>query len=634
MKRDGDGEDILSTDPPTGLGLPPAPEIQPLPTYPPPPYPPPAAAPTLTLPTSTQTTSARKWTNTLTTGCILLGLLLGGLWFLRRDRPVGLTVDGVPIANASTVLAQAEAVFAELVRADEALPATGAGCWFAPPPSGKGATGRAGPRVACGPVLLGVSGTTKPWVTGTVSYQSRNGEAFGTFGKLTAVEAVDRGSLSRADGRRPPGRSDLKVPPVVLRAADGRRLSGDDKVIAAADEAFARAATHAGAALAGDSGCWFGVVAGPPDQRISDSAMWCGPVLLRSSRPDAAWAKWPVSSRSTDWFAVAELQPPSISSITTTVTLAPGTQLYRADGRVAPDAAGLALPDASPKDPGYTEVLQSLPDGLPTQPPTGDGRLRIPSRQITIEAVARVPKIGSGKDAVVAAQGEELVVARYTRVDPQAGPSDRGTAQLIVGTRRQAFSKWTTLPAMGAFVVSVPKGTTPVLLEVLFDGVTQTVSLATGERSPDARAALYRATESIGVGKPFQLSVPLPVGDPAGMTGVVTEVRIEAWRERIGWAAPGQAYLTVKLGSVKTQAPCCAVSNVRVLPTWGLALASGGLAEATTVPGGASDTLVFDVPESTTTATLQLSATVGYRQGSANKEGSGGPISIVLELPA
>lgn len=577
---------------------------------------------------------SRRWSSTIATVGLLAVLLLGGLWFVKRDRPVGLSVAGAPIANARTVLNQADVVFAELVRADGARPAKGAACWFAPPAGGKEIVSPSrNPRVACGPVLLGVSGADKPWVTGTISYQTSNGEAIGTFGKLTAVETLDRGTLAGRGGQRPPGTGGLEVPVASLRAKDGRRLTGEDDVIRASEQAFGRAAGRTRAAVAEGAGCWFGVMAGITDRSISDGAVWCGPLRLQGSNPGATWTTWSLTSSSTEWFPVSQLEWPSITSISSTVVLEPGVRLYRPDGRVPPDGTGLAPPDAAPKEAGYVDVLDQPGADLQLQAPTGDGRLRIPSRRLQIEAVARVPKIGSGKEAVVAADGEELVVARFTRTDPRGGPSDRGTAQLIVDARRQAFSKWASLPENGVLVVSVPRGASGVLLEVLFDGVAQTISLVTGERGPDARAASYRAAEPVGIGKPFDLSVPLPAGDPAGISGVVTEARIDAWRQGTGWAPPGQAFLTLSLSSVKTRTPCCAVSTLKVTPSWRLILPPGMPVEASAVAGGRSDVIVFVVPDATSTAQVQVSATATFRQGNDEKRSTGGPLAIPLDLP-
>lgn len=87
---------------------------------------------------------------------LVVGVITGGLaWWLSRDSPVELTVKGLPIGNAQQVLDSADPVFRAIAAADAATLPDDAGCWFAPAADG-GATDA--PRLACGPVALGIAG--------------------------------------------------------------------------------------------------------------------------------------------------------------------------------------------------------------------------------------------------------------------------------------------------------------------------------------------------------------------------------------------------------------------------------------------------------------------------------------------
>lgn len=157
-----------------------------------------------------------SWRSTAITLGALLVIGVGAFWYVTRETPVAIEVDG-------------------------ARPSDGAGCWFAPPDEENPVS--LGPQLACGPVLLGVSGTTKPWVLGTVSYTTSGSgdESTGTFGSLDGVGDPDTGDFARPDGRDVPATSDLEPATVGIRAEDGRRLVGDQAAIDAADEAFADA---------------------------------------------------------------------------------------------------------------------------------------------------------------------------------------------------------------------------------------------------------------------------------------------------------------------------------------------------------------------------------------------------------
>lgn len=578
---------------------------------------------------------AQQWGNSIALVAIVVVGLLVAVWVIQRDHPVRLEVDGIPIANADAVLGQADLIFRQLVAADGAHPPKGAGCWFAPPAKDSSAsTGR--PRIACGPVRLGVSIGDKVWATGSVQYSrapSTPPEMLATFAKPSAVEALESGDLRRLDGKRPPGTKDLPVPDNVLRTAEGERLTGEDEAIAAADRSFVRAVDKAEASLPPEPACWFGILAGAADRRSSDGSLYCGPVVLASSAPGATWSKHALSSQPGDLFAIEEITDPRISSVTSTSKLPPGIGPYRPDGRPAPDRIELGPPDAKPQAGGYLDVVEDAPDGLVLDTPRGDGKLNIPSRSLRIDGVARAPKVGSGKTAVVAAPGEELVVARFGRVDAPSTSAPDGSAQIVVGTRRTPFPDWSGLPKAGLIIVSVPAGTVDVGLEVLFEGVPQTLSLVTGERAPDGRAVLYRTTTSVGVGVPVSVSVPLPAGDPAGVSGVVTKATLEAWQPKVGWAPAGRGFLTLTLESWKVNRPCCALSKVEVTSAWALVLPDGTSIQARAQPSASADAVAFEVPDTVTAATARLVVTARFDRNGTPGQAAGALAVVPVELP-
>ena len=298
--------------------------------------------------------------STAVTLAVLLVIGTVAFWYINRDNLVALEVDGRAIANAETVLDRSEAAFAALVKADGATPADRAGCWFAPAPDKS--IGARGPQVACGPVLLGVSGTSKPWVLGTVDYSTGSGGgATGAFDSFKAVGDPDTGAFARPDGRGVPSTSDLKPATEGVRAEDGRLLVGAQAMIDEADDAFAVAAEKAGASVAKDSACFFGGTKNKAGQFLTDGELWCGPVLLLDSDPPDVWSRWTFSVGSGDTFAFAEPSTPSIVSLTRTLSLDPGVDLVRPDGRRTPDGAGLAPPDAEPIEDGVLVVVDKLP---------------------------------------------------------------------------------------------------------------------------------------------------------------------------------------------------------------------------------------------------------------------------------
>lgn len=596
--------------------------------------PPPGAAPPApvspTSPPSPALPPPWRWRSTVLTLVVVLALVAGGAWVALRDDPVELEVDGRPIVNAEVVLDRAEAAFDQIVDADGAEPHDDAGCWFTP--AEDDATAR-GPQLACGPVLLGVAGTSEPWVLGTVDYSTSGSgdETTGSFRSLDDVGDPDTGGFARPDGREVPSASDLEPSTAGIRAADGRRLVGAEVAIEAADDDFLDAADDAGASVSDDSACFFGGSRTRAGQFLAEDEIWCGPVLLLDSDPQEAWTRWSFSVRAGASFALAEASRPSITSLSTTIALDAGLDLARPDGREPARADDLELPDADAVADDFVDVLEELPGTVDLEAPA-DGRLVIPSRSLTVTGLARVPKIGSGREAVVASKGHELVVVEHEVTPTDGGPLDRGTAQLVVDGRRIPFTDWGSLDGTATLVVSVPDDAREVDLEVLFDGRTQRLSLLTGERAAGAPAALYRASTSVGVGVELAVSAALPVGDPVSAGGVVTEARVLAWTDEHGWAPDGQAFLVLTTEGWGVDRPCCDLGSVTVTPVFTVTPAGGGA-----VPGATASTTdpepVFVVPAVFTDGTITLSINVTFVQDGQPGSVDSAPATLELRVP-
>jgi hypothetical protein len=589
-------------------------------------------------PTPTPTpppTFTQRWGNLFITVGLLAVTVAVVVGVVHRGNPASLDIDGKPIVNADAVIADATSAFDRMVAEDGAHPPAGAGCWFAPAVAGNAAaTDR--PRVACGPVRLGVSRGDQVWVVGPATFApDAGGDGWtGRFGGLRSVEAVNADELVRPDGAVPPAATDLVPPDEALRDQDGRRIRDEAAVLTRVEDSLRPAAAGSRASIAGDAGCWFGTDPQPDNPHRSDGALWCGPVRLARSGPAEAWVRVPLSIQRGEVFTTAKAQANPLTGISGTRALPATVRLYRPDGRTPPDPAQLAPPDPNTSGTGIIELVRQVPPDLVLTPPAGDARLVIPTRTLTIDGLARVPRVGTGRTAIAAAPGEELVVARFRRTDPPRSPGTKGTAQLVVGSRRASFAEWSNLPESGLLVVSVPVGADPGL-EVTFDGVPQTISLATGQRSGTPRPALYRSsTDDVAVNRPVDVTAPLPGGPPARYTATVASAGVDGWRERLGWAPPGKAFVALTLKDVKVDEPCCTFTGVEAVPRWTLTLPDGTVIASTPAPDTrpAPTTVVFEAPDTVTRGELRLGLDVTWAQKGTPGTASGGPVSLPLEL--
>jgi hypothetical protein len=575
----------------------------------------------------------RAWKGAVLTLLVIAAIGAGTFLYITRDVPPKIEVDGRPITNADSILERAESAFADLAEADGATPAAGSGCWFAPPVDK--ASAWQGPRLACGPVLLGVSGTSKPWVMGMALYSTSldGDDATGTFEAFESVADPDADDFVRPDGRKPPDSSGLRPATGGIRAADGRRLTGDQTVIATLDLAFAKAVTDAGASVAEGSACFFGGKRNESDQFLTDGSIWCGPVLLPDSEPDEAWSRASFSTGAGDSFALADATPPSSFTLSSTSPLAPGVELARPDGREVADATGLQPPGAEPIDGSAIVVLAQVPADVGLAAPE-DGRLNVPSRALKLTGLARVDTIGAGAEAMVAAEGEDLVVAAFESALVEDGPSDSGTAQLVIDGQKSPFDGWSRLEATGAMVASVPEGAEDVGLEVVFDGVTQQISLLTGERAEGFPSVLYREQTVVDVGATLAANAAMPVGDQASATGVVSEVRLVAWLDGLGWAPEGKAFLVVIITDWAADPPCCEVTGAQIIPVF--TMTPAGQARLDPVEGldPAQPEPIFAVPADFTTGNFELKVIVAFQRDGGPGSAGGDPVPLEIEVPA
>lgn len=313
--------------------------------------------------------------------------------------------------------------------------------------------------------------------------------------------------------------------------------------------------------------------------------------------------------------------------------LDPGLDLARPDEREVPDAEGLEPPDAEPIDDDAVEVLDDESSGLDLTEPD-DGRLIVPSRVLLLTGLDRVPKIGSGADALVAAADHELVVAEFESAAVEDGPADRGTAQLVVDGARTPFTDWSSLGDTGTLAVSVPDDAEEVALEVLFDGVTQRISLLTGVRAEGFPAALYRDDPRTGIGQDLTATAVLPVGDPATAGGVISEARVVAWTDEQGWAPEGKAFLLFTTEGWQTDQPCCEVSGVTVVALFSVTLDGGERAEGTVADSSSQPDPVFVVPAGFTSGSVELRLRVTFERDGAPGSVDGEPVRLAVEVPA
>lgn len=558
--------------------------------------------------------------NLLITVALVVVAGLVGAWLLLRPAPVELAVDGVPIANGDVVLADAERALATIVDADGSSTAEGTACFFGP-----GDAAQAGPRVVCGPVLLGISPPTQPWLLGGVSWGFPDDTVTGQFTGFDGTTTGDPGELERPDGATPVDVA-LAVPTSGLRTVEGARIVNAAEALAGTEQALATAVAQAGAATDDTTGCWFDTLVDGRGRTTTDGTAWCGPVLTLDSDPNAPWTTASTSTTSGDLLSTAVASAPSSVSLATTAR-DPGATLWRPDGRDAPTTIDLELPDAPPVEPGFATVLARPPDVTTTAP--ADGLLRTPDLDWTITGLATTDRVGSGPEAIVAPDDHELLVVESEVVVPDDRFGDPGVATLVVDGRRVPLEAWRDLePDAATLVVAVPSDASEVVLEVLSQERSQGISLLTGDKEPGFPAGIYRSTEPVGVGRALTATVELPTGDPGRASATVEAVQLLGYDDDLGWAPDGQVFVAVAYAALDDETPCCDLDDLDVtaVPT----LAVDGQASQPLDEPATSTT--WAVPVDTTRVRLGLRADATWTGGSGATTATGRaePVDVVL----
>lgn len=562
----------------------------------------------------------RNWNVVATVG-LAVALAVAAWWALRPE-PVSLSVDGTPIANGDVVLADAERTLQVIVDADGSSVSDGTACFFAPDPAGG-----SGPRVACGPVLLGISPPDQPWLVGTVDWGFPDETVSGEFVGFDGTTTGDPGGLRRPDGRAPI-EADLAVPTSGLRTVEGARITNAGDTLGATEELLGAAVAEAGAATDEDTACWFEVLVDGRDRMTTDGTVWCGPVLTLESDPTEPWVTATASESAGEVLSTAVLSPPSSIALDTMARGA-GATLWRPDGVEPPDAVDLELPDAPPADPGYAAVLdQPLADLRATTP--DDGLVRTPDMTWTITGLARTDRLGAGPEAIVAPEDHELVVARSAFTVDEDRSFDPGVATLVVDGRRRPLEVFSEVDTGStALVVVVPEGADEVVVEVLSHEVSQAISLRTGDKQPGFPAGMYRSSEPVGVGRALTATVDLPDGEPGRAAATISSVELRGFDDDLGWPAHGEVFAVVTFAALDAETPCCELDDLEVtaVPT----LAVEGRQREVLAEG--SDTVTWAVPADATHVDLALRAEAAWTDGSGSNRASGSAGPVTVELP-
>ncbi|MFN3219807.1 MAG: hypothetical protein ACE367_25245 [Acidimicrobiales bacterium] len=403
-----------------------------------------------------------------------------------------LHVDGIEVGAVDDALAHAEAELAEEAERAE-LDASSVRCWVEIIDAADEV--RSSNRVLCGPVWFPAQ--SQPWVEASIraAPADEDGTVVVEFDRLVGTTALDdEAEYVRPDGEPiPPDEVPQPAERAGIRLDNGRWLQDFDGVLEAAQETFTSSTNSAAEprAVQDDALCWFETEGGALP--AGGFRVLCGPVLAVDGDAAAPWAS--IAHTAVDasfWSARAEM----VGDVQLGAR-AMGDDLTDGRGGSAP-AVSIDPPLPLPQALGFSDILDR---DLELAPPSPAERLLIRTtdgRELTIEGHAQMKVIGSGPDALVAAEGEIFIALRTTDGEGPPASAILSPYLQIDGDRQRVDPD-----VLGStWVVSVPVNAGEALLILREERVTgasfeQAIDLLTGARADAGPRALYRPTRQL-----------------------------------------------------------------------------------------------------------------------------------------
>lgn len=322
----------------------------------------------------------------------------------------------------------------------------------------------------------------------------------------------------------------------------GMELANLDKGIEALDKVWAAERANGGASNVDKESRCYAQISG---EVLAEKAI-CGPIhYLGQDAPVWESVKWQPSGEGKDKVQVSPTDGFGSD------TPAANTQLYRTDGKKAPEKFELTEPDA--KTATATQAIWGVQS-------TGSGKedasvaVVTPESTITVKNPKVSDRVGGASDRVKAGEGNKFgSVTLDVRSESNGGAAASSGTTAPVLTELAFVSGGKTYPLgkakSGTVAMPVPGDGADLSLAVTYEGMTQTVSLV--EAKLQSKATVFyddynRSSAYKGTVAPVKIGKDDTVGDAAKFTVSELNATRTAYDPKAGWAAEGKAWLVVK----------------------------------------------------------------------------------------
>lgn len=410
-------------------------------------------------------------------------------------------------------------------------------------------------RAVCGPFRLPADPTVTQWVALHADLAAtgvgNEPDLFLSASDGVAYSTNDLDDLAIHDPIDP---TTTVEPPATRTVIDGLAVADIDDMIASADEQLADLAavfksTGTPITMPEEAGCWFDVE--------TAAFVTCGPMVTVDGDVQEPWRILPVGATpvSPSWThqGNAGLEM-SMDEYTSTTSEGPAEDATRPDGRAVPDTADLALPDPPAQLAGASFEL--TPEQAATLRFTDFGTtISGPGFSARLVASTTTDRIGTGSSALIAADGEEFVVAKIQSQESRlfSGSSQPSLGVFVVGDARLSIENWTQIQqplednVATTYAVSVPIDA-PISLAVQAYNKDQSISLRDG-----VATTFGPYSDSGPMSAQVVVSATTTWSRASGETGVDTYTQsylvdgawLRGWDDHGTWAPDGGAFVVV-----------------------------------------------------------------------------------------
>lgn len=337
---------------------------------------------------------------------------------------------------------------------------------------------------------------------------------------------------------------------------NGTDVDDPDKALSAVEEAWKQPLNPEMSTVSAESRCYLQVA---DEDAVAGNAL-CGPVFhLGYDGP--TWDGVALSSAPSGNNAVALV---AASTVARGQSPLQDHSLYRPDGETAPSDVQLDEPTGEVLETGKIVWLDGGLNEAGTVPADSGNFIVTPDGRLAVTSQWAGESIGSGLSKISAPEGATLIAASVkverpeddqslalSTIEEEDGAVPSTTVNAVVGSNSYPVGEDLAAITGGTFALAVEGDLNEARLDLTTDGLTQNLSLTTGQRTSTNASAYYTGASTTEFDRPQPGYAPEFNYQGLGPAGTVQvnlhAVGRSAYLPGYGWAEDGKAWIELNV---------------------------------------------------------------------------------------